>query len=65
MAGLLGGVGRRGMGVVVVGVVWMGASLGSGEGATSAGTSSFITAVVVGFSFTGFFGGAGRANLSF
>ena len=40
--------------------VGVGASLGSGEGTTSAGTSSFI-----GFSLTGFFGGAGLANLSF
>ena len=45
-----------------------GDSLGSGEGTTSAGSSSFIVAVVIGvggLSLTGFFGGVGLANLSF
>ena len=56
-----------GVGVVGVWGTGTGASLGgSGDGTASVGTSSFIVAVGgSGFSFTGFFGGAGLANLSF
>ena len=52
LLGLVGGMGR-----------WVrGGSLGSGEGPSAGGSSSFT---VVGFSLDGFFGGGGLLNLIF